>query len=166
MKLPWAKLREPSYLYYGVDIANKVTLLMQLIEVLCSNEVNKREAISEKVPDLLMMAIVMYEPIKRNNIITPLFKQSLRLLLVFCDVPDTLKIIFANKAVVDILVQYINIGNDEMIDVVNKSKDRVAVLKVQKGTFDAEYHGALICKILRFITRDNDLSEVFTNEYP
>jgi hypothetical protein len=39
-------------------------------------------------------------------------------------------------------------------------------LRQQNVTFDAEYHGSMIAKILRYMLRDNEVAEVVASRYP
>lgn len=63
------------------------------------------------------------------------------------------------------MISNINQGQDRMLQQF-ESQGSKAFMKQQPSTFDAEFHGTLICKILRMISRDVDLGEAFAQRFP
>lgn len=92
LKQPWAKLREPNFLLYGLDANNRIVLVLQLLEVLLNNEMNRNRAVKElQLGELMIIALVVTDPSRRNNIVSPLFKQTLRILLGLSDSKQVLE---------------------------------------------------------------------------
>lgn len=56
---------------------------MQMTELLLYNLANRQYAIEEGIGDLLMVIVVVMDPNRRNNEVTGLFKQTLRIVNFF-----------------------------------------------------------------------------------
>lgn len=84
--MPWAKTKDPNFLLYGTDVNNRIVLVLQLLEVLLNNNQNRQRAVGElNLGDMMIISLVVSDPGRRNNHVTPLFKQTLRIILGICD---------------------------------------------------------------------------------
>jgi hypothetical protein len=141
-------------------------MLLQLIEILLNNNINRNYALEEGLPELLAIILLIVDPTRRNNEVTPVFKQALRVILLLCDYKAMLNVLATYKGAMDCLIGNLVGGVDNMLANGNDLQNSEDFLRGKPGLFDAEHSGSMICKIIRYVARDPELGEGFATNFP